>query len=104
MLDNMLSLNEQTIMSYSFTGESLQRGRPKHLYPRGAFRCRDGYLALSTSHCRTPLHPSAAPEIPATPAPRLGEHTLPILRDVLGYPEAEIQQLADENVVEIWEG
>jgi CoA:oxalate CoA-transferase len=32
---------------YSFTGQSPERGRLKHLYPRGAFRCSDGYLALN---------------------------------------------------------
>lgn len=47
MLDNMLALNERMMVLYSFTGESPERGRLKHLYPRGAFRCKDGYLALN---------------------------------------------------------
>jgi formyl-CoA transferase len=47
MLDNMLALNERMATIYSFTGESPQRGRLRHLYPRGAFRCQDGYLALN---------------------------------------------------------
>jgi CoA:oxalate CoA-transferase len=47
MLDNMLALNERMVTLYSFTGESPERGRLKHLYPRGAFRCQDGYLALN---------------------------------------------------------
>ncbi len=47
MLDNMLALNERMVTLYSFTGESPERGRPKHLYPRGAFRCQDGHLALN---------------------------------------------------------
>jgi len=47
MLDNMLALNERMVTLYSFTGESPSRGRLKHLYPRGAFECRDGYLALN---------------------------------------------------------
>ncbi len=47
MLDNMISLNERMVMLYSITGEAPHRGRLKHLYPRGAFQCRDGYLALN---------------------------------------------------------
>lgn len=47
MLDNMLALNERMVVLYSFTGESPERGRLKHLYPRGAFRCQDGYLAIN---------------------------------------------------------
>ncbi len=199
MLDNMLSLNERMVALYSFTGESPERGQLKHLYPRGAFRCRDGYLALNApddvqwgriceaigredlkqdprtvngtaraanadvvrpileewlsgksraeavalleehgvpsgpvytaedvfedphiaargmlvtvddpvagprQYARTPLHLSAAPEIPTDPAPRLGEHTRPILRDVLGYEEDEIERLWDQGVIEIGE-
>jgi formyl-CoA transferase len=47
MLDNMLALNERMVVQYSFTGQSPERGRMKHIYPRGAFRCQDGYLALN---------------------------------------------------------
>ena len=180
MLDNMLALNERMVTIYSLTGESPERGRLKHLYPRGAFRCQDGYLALNVpddiqwgrlceaigrddlkadpraadgtaraanaefirplieawladktraqavtlleergvpsgpvytaedvfndphiaarhmlvtvddpvagprKYARTPIHLSAAPEIPADSAPQLGEHTYPILSDLLG--------------------
>jgi len=47
MLDNMLALNERMVMLYSITGEEPQRGRLQHLYPRRAYECRDGYLALN---------------------------------------------------------
>ena len=47
MLDNMLALNERMVVQYSFTGQSPERGRMKHIYPRGAFRCQDGYLAIN---------------------------------------------------------
>jgi crotonobetainyl-CoA:carnitine CoA-transferase CaiB-like acyl-CoA transferase len=47
MLDNMLALNERMVMLYSFTGESPARGQMKYSYPRGAFQCQDGYLALN---------------------------------------------------------
>ncbi len=48
MFDNMLALNEQMVSYYSVAGEVPERGRPKNYYPRGAFRTKDGYLAL---HC-----------------------------------------------------
>ena len=47
MLDNMLSLNERMAMLYSITGQGPKRGQLKHLFPRGAFKCKDGYLALN---------------------------------------------------------
>lgn len=47
MLDNMIALNERMVMLYSLTGEEPTRGRLRHLYPRGAFPCQDGYLALN---------------------------------------------------------
>ncbi len=47
MLDNMLALNERMAVIYSFTGQSPERGQLKHIAPRGAFRCRDGYLAVN---------------------------------------------------------
>jgi formyl-CoA transferase len=199
MLDNMLAFNERMVALYSFTGESPARGRLAHLYPRGAFRCQDGYLALNTpddvqwhriceamgreelkddartadgtaraanadfvrpiienwladktraeavallgehgvpsgpvhtaedvfgdphiaarhmlvtvddpvagprKYARTPLHLSSAPEIPTEPAPRLGEHTRPVLRDLLGYEEARIERLRAQGVIGTWE-
>ncbi len=47
MLDNMLSLNERMVTLYSATGEEPERGQLRHLWPRGAFKCRDGYVALN---------------------------------------------------------
>jgi len=199
MLDNMLALNERMAVIYSFTGQSPQRGQLKHIAPRGAFRCQDGYLAINVpddiqwrrlceamgrqeliddprtadgtaraahadlirsaiedwlgdksraeavalleqkgvpsgpvytaedvfqdphiaarnmlitiddpvagprKYARSPLHLSAAPEIPTAPAPRLGEHTRPILEDLLGYSGQEIRRLQDRGVIEVWE-
>lgn len=200
MLDNMLALNERMAVVYSFTGESPERGQMKHIAPRGAFRCRDGYLAINVPddiqwrrlceaigqedmkddprtadgtargahadlirsvieewlagktraeavalleekgvpsgpvytaedvfqdphiaarkmlisvddpvagprrYARSPLHLSASPEIPVAPAPQLGEHTRPILRDLLGYDEAEIAQLEERGVIQTHAG
>lgn len=199
MLDNMLALNERMITIYSFTGESPMRGLLRHIAPRGAFRCQDGYLALNVPddiqwgrlcraighedlqtdprtadgtarsnnadlirsiveawladktraeavdileqhgvpsgpvytaadvfddphfaarhmlvtvddvvagprrYARSPLHLSDASEIPTAPAPQLGEHTRPILRDLLGYKEAQIEHLQETGVVELWQ-
>jgi formyl-CoA transferase len=199
MLDNMLALNERMAVIYSFTGQSPERGQLKHIAPRGAYRCKDGYLAINVPddvqwrrmcaamgredladdprtadgtargahaelvqslvedwlgdktraeaaalleeqgvpsgpvytaedvftdphiaarhmlatvddpvagprrYARSPVHLSSAPEIPTDPAPQLGEHTVTILRDLLGLTEAEIERLVDEGVIGLWE-
>lgn len=47
MLDSMLALNERMVTLYSVTGNEPQRGKLEHLWPRGAFQCKDGYVALN---------------------------------------------------------
>jgi crotonobetainyl-CoA:carnitine CoA-transferase CaiB-like acyl-CoA transferase len=47
MLDNMLALNERMVTLYAVTGQEPKRGRLQHLWPRGAFSCKDGYVAIS---------------------------------------------------------
>jgi len=47
LLDNMLALNERMVALYSVSGKAPQRGKLEHLWPRGAFRCADGYVALN---------------------------------------------------------
>jgi CoA:oxalate CoA-transferase len=47
LLDSMLALNERMVAVHSVTGEEPRRGRVEHLWPRGAFRCADGYVALN---------------------------------------------------------
>jgi crotonobetainyl-CoA:carnitine CoA-transferase CaiB-like acyl-CoA transferase len=47
LTDNMLALNERMVALYSVTGKAPQRGRLEHLWPRGAFKCKDGYVALN---------------------------------------------------------
>lgn len=47
MYDNMLSLNEGMIAVHSVAGQSPHRGRPRNVYPRGAYRASDGWVALN---------------------------------------------------------
>ncbi len=47
MLDNVLALNERMVTLYAVTGKEPRRGELEHLWPRGAFKCRDGYVALN---------------------------------------------------------
>ena len=47
MFDNMLSLNEAMVALHSVTKHSPTRGKPKNLFPRGAFKTKDGYIALN---------------------------------------------------------
>ncbi len=47
LLDNMLALNERMVALYSVSGKAPQRGRFEHLWPRGAFKCSNGYVALN---------------------------------------------------------
>jgi len=47
LTDNMLALNERMVALYSVTGKEPKRGRLDHLWPRGAFKCKDGYVALN---------------------------------------------------------
>lgn len=46
-----------------------------------------------------PLDFSAAPRLPAQPAPRLGQHTERVLHEVLGMPQEEFGRLHDAGVV-----
>ncbi len=47
LLDSMLALNERMVALYSVSGRPPQRGKLEHLWPRGAFKCSDGYVALN---------------------------------------------------------
>ena len=48
---------------------------------------------------RSPLHLSAAPELPKNPAPDLGQHTRSILEALLGYSLSQIDELAAAGVI-----
>lgn len=47
LLDSMLALNERMVALYSVSGKEPKRGTLEHLWPRGAFKCIDGYVALN---------------------------------------------------------
>ncbi|MDA0240132.1 MAG: CoA transferase [Proteobacteria bacterium] len=197
MFDNMLSLNESMIGLYAAAGQSPSRGELRNVFPRGAFQCKDGYIALNVpdnivwgrlcdsmerpdliddersaiatsradnadflqpiiegwlsamtreeavdrlnaqgvptgpvnraediyddphvkargmimdiddpevgpvQFARTPLHLSAAPELPTVAAPALGQHTREVLSELLGYGDEKISALSDQGVVEL---
>lgn len=67
-----------------------------HVEARGMLMEVDGI-----KFARTVPHLSANPTLPAEPAPKLGQHTRPILQDLLGYSAAEVDALAAENVVQV---
>ena len=49
---------------------------------------------------RTPPHLSAAPELPAEPAPNLGQHTRVILEEILDYSPDQVDDLVADGVVQ----
>ncbi len=50
---------------------------------------------------RTAPHLSANTELPAQPAPALGQHTREVLESLLGYSTAEVDELAAAKVVQL---
>ncbi len=197
MFDNMLALNERMVTLFSTAGQSPRRGLLKNLYPRGAFKTKDGYIALNVPNdliwqrlcramgredltddprsnsgtaraanspflqpiiegwlaaltreeavtrlnevgvptgpvyraedvfadpqvaarhmlltvpdpdvgdfrfARTPIHLSDAPELPANPAPNLGQDTAAVLQDLLGYSAEQLAEWAEAGVIQL---
>jgi len=66
-----------------------------HVEARGMLMEIDGY-----KFARSVPHLSSNPVLPAETAPLLGQHTRPILQELLGYTAAEVDALAAENVVQ----
>ena len=54
----------------------------------------------SFGFARSTPHLSSAPELPANPAPNLGQHTREILENLLGYTSEDVDRLAAEGVVQ----
>ena len=47
MFDNMIALNEAQMALYSVAGQVNSRGKPKNAWPRDAYECEDGWLAVN---------------------------------------------------------
>ncbi len=47
MFDNMIALNEAQMALYSVAGQVNTRGKPKNAWPRDAYECSDGWLAVN---------------------------------------------------------
>ena len=48
MFDNMVALNEAQIALYSISRQVNSRGEPKNVWPRDAYQCLDGWIAVNT--------------------------------------------------------
>lgn len=70
-----------------------------HVEARGMLMEVDG-----VKFARTVPHLSANPQLPAEPAPKLGQHTREILEGMLDYSAAEVDSLIAEQVVEAADG
>ena len=197
MFDNMIALNEAQIALYSVAKQVNTRGTPKNAWPRDAYKCSDGWVAINVpdniiwarmtetighpslkdderakdgvARCknrdflnqlmkpwfkslrrdevvnilnkagvpcgpvykvpdifddphvnargvlidiedpdvgafkfaRTGPHLGASPEIPANPAPELGQHSREILENILGYSCREIDNLTAKGIVQL---
>ncbi len=47
MFDNMIALNEAQMALYSVAGQVNSRGKPKNVWPRDAYECKDGWIAVN---------------------------------------------------------
>jgi len=47
MFDNMVALNEAQMALYSVAGQVNMRGQPKNVWPRDAYECKDGWIAVN---------------------------------------------------------
>lgn len=47
MFDNMVALNEAQMALYSVAGQVNSRGRPMNVWPRDAYACKDGWIAVN---------------------------------------------------------
>ena len=74
--------------------------RDPHVEARGMLLAIDDPEAGTFRFARTPPHLSAAPTLPAVPAPNLGQHTRLILQDLLGYSPAEVDDLAADGAIQ----
>ena len=74
-----------------------------HVRARGMIMAIEDPDVGTFEFARSVPHLSEAPELPARPAPGLGEHTREILEGLLGYTPDNVDDLAAEGVVETGE-
>ena len=72
-----------------------------HVAARGMLMTVDDAEVGGYRFARTPPHLSGAPELPAEPAPNLGQHSRAVLEELLGYSPAEVEAMAAEGVVQL---
>jgi crotonobetainyl-CoA:carnitine CoA-transferase CaiB-like acyl-CoA transferase len=70
----------------------------RHLEARGFFVRLPHPETGPYTHAGTPWHFSATPVTARRPAPQLGEATEYVIKEVLGYSDAEYQKLAGEGL------
>ena len=74
--------------------------RDPHLRARGYFQEIEHSSAGRQTLRVAPHHLSETPPTICTPAPKLGEHTESVLREVLGTSDQELQELAALHVTD----
>jgi len=70
-----------------------------HLKARKMFIEVEDPIAGKRTFARNPVRMSKAKEVPPIHAPRLGEHTESVLKDILNYNEQKIEELRMEKIV-----
>ena len=73
--------------------------RDPHLTERGFFVRLPHPEVGRQTHTGIPWLLSNAPNGVRAPAPLLGQHTDAVMRDILGYPDAEIARLREDRIL-----
>jgi len=71
----------------------------EHLAARGFFVTLDHPEAGTRAVAGPPWHPSRHPMRPVRPAPTHGQHTVEVLRDVVGLTPDELADLTSRGIV-----
>ena len=71
----------------------------EHLHARGFFVTLEHPEAGTRAVAGPPWHPSRHPMRPVLPAPLHGQHTVEVLRDVLGMTNDELADLTARGIV-----